>query len=199
MTGPGPRDTADGGQEEPSPRRWLGWAVGALLALALAAFVAKGADRPPDPYLESPSGLRFGTVAFRVEQGGASTKAPTPTAREHCALLAVTDEQRAQGLMGRRDLGGYDAMVFRFDQDVELAFWMHNVPVPLSIAWFDADGRFVSSADMAVCGDEDDCRRQRAAPPEPYRIAVEVLQGGLGPLGIGPGSVLVLDGRCNRG
>ena len=111
-----------------------------------------------------------------------------------CALLAETAQQRARGLMGRRDLAGYDAMLFRFEADTTGQFYMRNVPVPLSIAWFAADGRFVSSADMAPCPDMDGCPTYGASGP--YRFAVEVLQGGLGSLGIGNGSVLTVNGAC---
>ena len=56
-------------------------------------------------------------------------------------------------------LGGYDGMLFVFDQDEQVGFWMRNTPMPLSIAYFDGDGRFVSASDMAPCADSP------AAPP----------------------------------
>lgn len=96
--------------------------------------------------------------------------------------------------MGRRDLAGYDAMVFPFLTDTTAQFYMRNVPVGLSIAWFTADGRFVSSTDMAPCPDQDGCPLYGAAGA--YRFAIEVLQGGLGRLGIGDGSVLNVGGAC---
>lgn len=132
----------------------------------------------------------FGEVAFRVTRagnGGAS-------ASQYCALLAETDQQHAQGLMGRRDLAGYDGMVFRFASETTGPFYMRNVPVGLSIAWFAADGRFVSSTDMAPCPDREGCPTY--APAGPYRLALEVLQGGLGRIGVGEGSVLTVGGAC---
>lgn len=170
--------------------RWLLWAVVVLLVLGFFAFLAKGADKPADPHLEG----AFGDIAFRVKAAGGDAAATAPV---RCALLAETDAQRARGLMGQRSLGSYDAMVFRFESEgAHGGFWMHNVPVPLSVAWFDGAGRFVSSADMDVCGDADDCARRTASPPRPYRYAMEVLEGGLDRLGVGPGSVLELDGSC---
>ena len=135
----------------------------------------------------------FGEVAFKVTPaGGDPASAP-----QFCALLAENEQQRARGLMGRRDLAGYDAMVFRFASDTTGAFYMRNVPVALSIAWFAADGRFVSSTDMAPCPDQEGCPTY--APPEPYRLALEVLKGGLGRLGVAEGSVPTVGGACNRG
>jgi uncharacterized protein len=95
------------------------------------------------------------------------------------------------------DLGGYEGMVFVFDADTDGGFWMRNTPTPLSIAWFDAAGEFVSATDMAPCpDDESDCP---VYPPEgTYRFAIEVFQGDLDGLGAGPGSRLRLGGECTR-
>lgn len=170
--------------------RLLRWAVIALMLSGLAGCVATGANRPADPRLESRSRLPgFGEVAFRVRPAAGST---VPAAR-YCALLAETEAQVQRGLMGQRDLAGYDAMVFRFKEDSSLGFYMKDVPVPLTVAWFDAGGRFVSSADMVPCPDQD-CRTY--TPAGSYRYALEVLGGGLSGLGVGPGSAIELDGDC---
>ena len=116
------------------------------------------------------------------------------TAAERCALLADDERQHARGLMGFRDLAGYDGMIFRFAFDTSGPFYMRNVPVGLSIAWFTAEGRFVSSTDMAPCPDQDGCPTY--APAGRYRFALEVLQGGLGRLGVSEGSMLIVGGPC---
>ena len=66
---------------------------------------------------------------------------------------------------------------------------MKDTLIPLSIAWFDAEGRFVSATDMAPCGDEP--AAPPTAPAPPYRYALEVPQGELPRLAIGPGTRLV--------
>lgn len=108
---------------------------------------------------------------------------------EVCLLAALTPDQRARGLMEVTDpdLGGYDGMVFAFETDVTSGFWMRNTPMPLSIAYFDADGVLVSQTDMAPCPDEDaTCPSYPADGP--FRYAVEVPQGRLADLGVvGPG------------
>ena len=126
----------------------------------------------------------FGEIAYRVEGS---------TARR-CALLAETAAQHGQGLMNRRDLAGYDGMLFVFEADTGAQFYMKDTLIPLSIAWFDAAGRFVSSTDMVPCLTSSDCPLYPAAGP--YRYALEVEKGGLGPLGIGPGTVLSIGGAC---
>ena len=172
-----------------SPGGVLVWVVGALGLVGLIGFVLVGANSPADPHLAGVPG--FGEVAFRVQAGGGEA-----TNGAFCALLADTEAQRAKGMMGRRDLAGYDAMVFRFDQDSTNTFYMRNVPVSLSVAWFDAQGRFVSSTDMAPCADQEGCPTY--SPAGPYRTAVEVLQGGFERLGVGPGSTITVGGACSR-
>lgn len=109
-----------------------------------------------------------------------------------CLWVADTSVQRRRGLMGVTDLGGADGMVFVYDGSASGRFWMRGTPMPLSIAFFAADGSFVSATDMEPCltGPAAACRRYAAAGP--YVAAIEVPQGRLAELGIGPGSRLVL-------
>jgi uncharacterized protein len=171
--------------------RLLRWGVIALMACSMAACVATGANRPADPRLEGQSRLPgFGEVGFRVRPAPSSTV----SAGRYCALLAETATQVQRGLMGQGDLAGYDGMVFRFTADQTTGFYMKDVPIALTVAWFDADGRFVSSADMTTCPDQN-CPTY--SPAGPYRFALEVLAGGLERLGVGPGSSLEVGGACN--
>ena len=56
------------------------------------------------------------------------------------------------------ELGGRSAMVFRFQGDTTSGFWMKDTLLPLSIAWYAADGTLVSTADMEPCpADTLDC------------------------------------------
>jgi hypothetical protein len=71
---------------------------------------------------------------------------------------------------------------------------MKDTLIPLSIAWFDAAGRYVSETDMTPCGSATICPLYHAAAP--YTVAVEVAKGGLGHLGIGAGSSLTVGGSC---
>ena len=130
---------------------------------------------------------RFGEVQFVVTGSDG-------LAHEFCALLADTEALREQGLMGQRDLGGYDAMLFSWAGDTSSQFWMRTVPITLAIAWFDASGGHVGQTEMAPCGDSDSCPRYGASAP--YRWGMETLAGGLEPLGVKPGVVLSVGGRC---
>ena len=194
------------------PARWR-WRVGTALVLAVVVFlVVRGSNRPEDPELAPPA-----TTTAEGEQAGGSSEREGPGAREPiegfdevafrispqgaeastwCALLAAELEQRQQGLSDQDDLRGYEAMVFRFPEPSTTRFTMMDTRIPLSIAFFDADGAFVSSRDMDPCPpDSTTCPTFGAEAP--FLHALEVEQGGLAALGVGPGSRLSFpDGPC---
>jgi uncharacterized protein len=132
-----------------------------------------------------------------VQPVGFTTTAATVTAAdgevcEVCLWAAATADQRSRGLMGVTDLGGADGMAFVYDAPSTNQFWMRNTPTPLSIAFYAADGSFVSAADMEPCltGPEAECARYAAAGP--YTTAIEVPAGNLDELLMAPGSTLTL-------
>lgn len=96
--------------------------------------------------------------------------------------LATTPAQRAQGLMFRTDLAENVGMLFVFPDDAPRSFWMQNTPLPLSIAFIDAEGRIVNIADMQPFDD-----RTLHPSDGPARYALEVNQGWFAQRGIGPG------------
>jgi uncharacterized membrane protein (UPF0127 family) len=115
---------------------------------------------------------------------------------ESCLLLAAAADQYTQGLMNVVDLGDYAGMLFDFPADTDGAFWMRDTPMPLSIAYLDADGAIVSTAEMDPCLDlGPQCP---GYPPEgPYNDTVEVVQGGLAAIGLdGPAARLTQTGAC---
>jgi len=111
---------------------------------------------------------------------------------EVCVWLADTSEERARGLMGVTDLGDAVGMVFRFEEPIDGSFYMFQTPTPLSIAWFGPDGTHVGSADMAPCLDTPAGDCPLYSPGAEYDLALEVFEGGLADLGVGPGSQLEL-------
>jgi uncharacterized membrane protein (UPF0127 family) len=179
--------------------RRLWWVIAAVVLVAVAVFIGRGGGRPKDP---SFSGGATGGGALTIlrsarlpgfGEAGLHVAAASGVV-DSCAAVAATDATRSQGLMGRSDLAGYDAMVFTFPSTTAVPFYMRNTPVPLSIAWYGEDGAFLGSTDMAPCEDRADCRTYPA--PRPYRLAVEVPQGGLARLGLTKGSVAFIGGPC---
>jgi uncharacterized membrane protein (UPF0127 family) len=116
---------------------------------------------------------------------------------ESCLLLAAAAEQFTQGLMGVVDLGEYAGMLFDFPEaERDGGFWMRDTPMPLSLAYLDAEGAIVSTVDMAPCLDRgSDCP---SYPPEgSYADVVEVPQGRLADIGLdGPDARLTRAGPC---
>jgi uncharacterized membrane protein (UPF0127 family) len=109
-----------------------------------------------------------------------------------CLWLADDDEERSQGLMGVTDLGVPVGMVFVWDEPIDGRFFMLNTPTPLSIAWFDPSGVFLSATDMEPCITEDSATCERYGAGGSYDLAIEMFQGQLGVVGIGQGSQVEL-------
>ena len=75
---------------------------------------------------------------------------------------------------------------------------MYRTRLPLSVAFFDTDGAFVSARDMAPCTADKGGDCPSYAAERPYVDALEMVQGGLGPFGIGPGSRILVGDACSR-
>lgn len=106
-----------------------------------------------------------------------------------CLWSATTPQQRSRGLMGVTELGGGDGMVFSYGTPTTTAFWMKNTVMPLTIAFFDADGAYLDAVDMEPCT-TDVCVRYPT--PHDFVDAIEFRQGTAADFGVGDGSVLDL-------
>ena len=62
--------------------------------------------------------------------------------------IASNDEERQKGLMYRKELGENEGMLFVFEKDKILSFWMKNTSIPLSIAFLDKNGEVIDIYDM---------------------------------------------------
>lgn len=102
--------------------------------------------------------------------------------------LAADDQERQIGLMNveahelaRREDGAYRGMLFVFDFEQPLSFWMKNTIIPLDIAYIRTDGTIVKTYTMAPL-------ETRTYPSiERARYALEVQAGLLDELGIQAG------------
>jgi uncharacterized membrane protein (UPF0127 family) len=104
--------------------------------------------------------------------------------------IADSDAERRRGLMGRTSLAADAGMVFLYDDDRDGAFWMKDTTLPLSIAFFDADGRILRILDM------EPCRRDPCPLYDPgvdYRGALEVRRGSFARWGVAPGDRITVD------
>jgi uncharacterized membrane protein (UPF0127 family) len=83
------------------------------------------------------------------------------------AELAVTDEERQQGLMFREKINEDQAMLFIFEDEGIYSFWMKNMRFPIDILWLDGQKRIVHiEAEVPPC---------RSDPCPSYDPGVEAL------------------------
>ena len=64
------------------------------------------------------------------------------------AEVAEKEEDRNHGFMERKNIPDGTGMLFVFDRDQILSFWMKNTPHPLSIAYIDSRGKIRNIYDM---------------------------------------------------
>ncbi|NWG75912.1 MAG: DUF192 domain-containing protein [Rubrivivax sp.] len=97
------------------------------------------------------------------------------------AMVAQTPEQRAVGLMHRREMATHEGMLFVFEQPATQCFWMKNTLLPLTIAFLTDDGTIVNLADMQPQSLDSHCSAR------PVRYALEMNQGWFARRAIKPG------------
>ena len=103
----------------------------------------------------------------------------------HTVVVQVADTPAKQqhGLMGRHTLPPDTGMLFVYDAEQALCFWMRHTPLPLDIAFADAQGRIHTLAQMQPLSDTLHCADNAA-------YALEMPQGWFGRKGILGGDVI---------
>ncbi|MCL2600563.1 MAG: DUF192 domain-containing protein [Treponema sp.] len=153
-----------------------GWKTGAFLWLVLitlnVGFASCGQQRLP-------------TAVLYIEKAGGGTVSLV-------AELAITDQERATGLMHRTGLPDGEGMLFVFGRYQRLSFWMKNTVIPLSIAFITSDGSITEIRDMRPLD------LTPVVSTRYVRYALEVPQGWFGRVGIRPGDVVKLPDIANR-
>lgn len=96
--------------------------------------------------------------------------------------LAVTDEQRARGLMYRKELPEGRGMLFDFKRDEEIAMWMENTYVSLDMLFIERDGRI-----RRIAENTEPLSRRTIPSGGPVRAVLEVVAGTAQKLGIRAG------------
>jgi uncharacterized protein len=96
--------------------------------------------------------------------------------------LATTEPEREKGLMFRRDLPDGQGMLFDFQHDQPVSFWMHNTYLSLDMLFIRSDGRIMRIAENAK-PESDDLIPSGA----PVRGVLEVIAGTAREMGIKAG------------
>ena len=102
------------------------------------------------------------------------------------AEIAEKTEDRNHGFMERKTIPDGTGMLFVFERDQILSFWMKNTPHPLSIAYIDSKGKIRDIFDMTPYS------LSSIVSTVSVRYALEVPQGWYKKNGITTGDSVVL-------
>jgi uncharacterized protein len=96
--------------------------------------------------------------------------------------LATNTADRALGLMFRKELPEGHGMLFDFQNEQQVQFWMHNTHIPLDMIFIAADGHIVHIAENAKPMSDD-----LIPSVHPVRAVLEVIAGTVRKFAIAPG------------
>ena len=106
--------------------------------------------------------------------------------------IAETEKEKQTGLMYRKILDKDSGMLFVFESDRKLSFWMENTYIPLSIAFISSDGVIKEIRDMTPLSLEPIVSKNYA------RFALEVNKGYFEEKNIIEGDVVILPEKYRR-
>jgi hypothetical protein len=96
--------------------------------------------------------------------------------------FAVTNEERARGLMHRRELPEGRGMLFDFSPEQDVQMWMQNTYVSLDMIFIRADGRI-----LRIAENTEPLSERIISSGGRVRGVLEVVAGTAKKLGIAPG------------
>ena len=103
--------------------------------------------------------------------------------------IARTEAERARGLMYRKTLNERQGMLFVFELEQPLSFWMSNTYLPLSLAFLSNSGEILEIVDMQPLS------RTTVQSRFPSKYALELLQGSFRQVGAKVGDYIILPAR----
>ena len=110
--------------------------------------------------------------------------------------LAILPRERQQGLSGREEMSRDSGMLFVFEEERQLRFWMKDMRFPLDIIWIDAECRLLAVAVDVPIPPPDASNEQiaRVQSPGPARYVLEVHAGEAARNGLQPGDAVEFAG-----
>lgn len=107
--------------------------------------------------------------------------------------IAETDEEKRQGLMFRESLDEDEGMLFIYDSEQELSFWMKNMLMPLDMLFINSDLEIIYIAENVPPCENSDC--QSYSSPESCQYVLEINAGVSDKLNIKAGDRVVISLR----
>jgi uncharacterized membrane protein (UPF0127 family) len=121
-------------------------------------------------------GIFFLAISILLKGGTASERFVRiyfPDGRSVRAELAVTPEERAQGLMFRQKIEFDQGMLFVFDREGIYSFWMKNMVIPLDLIWLDKEKRIVHVERNVPPCEGEPCPTYTSKVPALYVLELE--------------------------
>lgn len=106
--------------------------------------------------------------------------------------VARTEKEQERGLMFRERMGKDEGMLFVYEREEMLSFWMKNTRLPLSIAFIDKGGRIVDIQDM------EPFSLETHTSAYPARYALEMNRGWFAREGIKVGDLVKIPPPVHR-
>jgi uncharacterized membrane protein (UPF0127 family) len=100
--------------------------------------------------------------------------------------VARTGKEQERGLMFRERMGKDEGMLFVYEREERLSFWMKNTRLPLSIAFIDKGGKIVDIQDM------EPFSLDTHTSAYPARYALEMNRGWFAREGIKVGDLVII-------
>ncbi len=107
--------------------------------------------------------------------------------RTYRLMVADDPEERATGLMYRRDMAENEGMIFLFDRAITRSFYMRNTPLPLDIIFLDIQDAVVNVGRGRPLTD-----RPTVLSDGPTLTVIELNRGQAEAVGLQPGDVIDL-------
>ncbi|HEV2292550.1 MAG TPA: DUF192 domain-containing protein [Tepidisphaeraceae bacterium] len=107
--------------------------------------------------------------------------------------IANSEAKRKRGLMERDSMPADHGMIFVFDEEQELNFWMKNTRFPLEILYLDAGGQVVSIRAMKPYD-----TRTNHSSARPAKYAIELNVGQVKKSGVKVGDVLEIPASARK-
>jgi uncharacterized membrane protein (UPF0127 family) len=127
---------------------------------------SQGATDRPNPPLAT-ADLRIGSALVKAE-------------------IADSELERNRGLMFRKSLADGRGMLFVFEKDTPIAFWMKNTLIPLSLAYLSSDGTIIQILELVPQSMEP------RASERSVRYALEVPAGWFERVGVKVGDKVLI-------
>ena len=88
------------------------------------------------------------------------------------AEVAESSSEKIRGLMYRTHLNETEGMLFVYDSERNLSFWMKNMEIPIDMIWLDSNLSIVHVEDSVPPCREDDCPTYTAPSKAMYILEV---------------------------